>query len=63
MSLLFKSAGILLALYTCYASWIGGVYVKAGISWGRVSRRERSTYFWICIAIYAALSVLLIVWF
>lgn len=57
---MFKMLGFLVGLYTLYAAINGEVYAKAG-AWGRtVSRVDAPAYFWVVIAIYAALSVALV---
>ncbi len=56
----FKTAGVLLAVYTVYAGFVGSIYAKSG-AWGRtVSRRDSPSYFWVIVVIYAALSVALV---
>lgn len=60
---MFDILGILLGSYTVYAVATGAVFARSG-AWGRSIRREESpTYFWVVIAIYAMLSVLLVAWF
>lgn len=57
---MFKTLGVLVALYTTYAALKGEVYAKSGV-WGRtVSRAESPQYFWVVIVIYAALSIALL---
>jgi hypothetical protein len=59
----FKALGIVVALYAVYAAIKGVVYAKSGV-WGRtVSRADSPEYFWVIIAIYACLSVALMVVF
>lgn len=56
---MFKALGLLVALYTLYAVVKGEVYAKSG-GWGKtVSRAEAPEYFWVVIAIYAALALAL----
>jgi hypothetical protein len=56
---MFRVVGLLLSLYTLYAAVTGEVYAKSG-AWGRtVSRAESPEYFWVVIAIYAALALAL----
>jgi hypothetical protein len=56
----FKALGTLVALYVAYAALKGEVYAKSG-PWGRVvSRADSPEYFWIVIAIYAALATALV---
>jgi hypothetical protein len=56
----FKALGALVALYTIHAAIKGEVYAKSG-AWGRtVSRADSPEYFWVVVAIYAALSMALI---
>lgn len=60
---MFKMLGLLLGLYTLYAAATGEVYAKSG-AWGRtVSRAESPEYFWVVIAIYAALALALAIVF
>ena len=60
---LFDLLGVLLALYIAYSVYRGHVYGKSG-AWGRTIVRDESPQeFWLLIAIYAALSVLLVAWF
>lgn len=57
---MFKALGLLVALYTLYAALKGEVYAKSG-AWGKtVSRAESPEYFWVVIAIYAALALALV---
>jgi hypothetical protein len=57
---LFKGLGVLLAIYTIYATSRGEVYAKSGV-WGKtLSRADSPHYFWVVIAIYARLSVALL---
>jgi hypothetical protein len=54
---------VLLGLYTAYSAWRGSIYGRSG-AWGRTwDRDEDPRGFWSLIAIYAVLSVLLVVWF
>jgi hypothetical protein len=63
MKHLFDLLGVLLGLYTAYSAWRGRVYGKSGAG-GRSWRRDEDPRgFWTLIAIYAVLSVLLVVWF
>lgn len=56
----FKLIGVLAGIYTLHAAIRGHVYAKAGV-WGRtVSKSDEPTYFWVVIAIYAALSLALL---
>lgn len=56
---MFKALGLLVALYAVYAVVKGDVYAKSGV-WGKtVSRTESPEYFWVVIAIYAALALAL----
>lgn len=60
---MFKTLGILVGLYTLFAIAKGEVYAKSGV-WGRtISKQHSRDYFWIVIAIYAALSVALLTFF
>lgn len=60
---MFKLLGALVALYTLHAVIKGEVIAKSG-PWGRLVTRSGSPeYFWIVIAIYASLSVALMVIF
>lgn len=57
---MFKALGLLVALYTLYAVVKGEVHAKSG-AWGKtVSRAESPEYFWVVIAIYAALALALV---
>jgi hypothetical protein len=60
---MFKTIGAVLAIYVCYAAVSGSVYAKSGISGRSVLREESPTYFWVVIAIYAALSLALVLVF
>lgn len=56
---MFKALALLVGAYTLFAAVTGRVYAKSGV-WGRtVSRAESPEYFWVVIAIYAALAVAL----
>lgn len=56
---MFKLLGILVGLYTLYATFKGEVYAKSGV-WGKtVSREDSPEYFWVVIAIYAGLALAL----
>jgi hypothetical protein len=56
---LFTILGVLVALYTAYAVVRGEVFVKHR-AWGRtVYRAQSPVQFWISIAIYAGLSIML----
>lgn len=57
---MFKILGLLVGLYTLYATLKGEVYAKDGASGRVVSRAESPEYFWVVIAIYAGLSVALL---
>ncbi|HUG35760.1 MAG TPA: hypothetical protein VML54_02350 [Candidatus Limnocylindrales bacterium] len=57
---MFAALGVLVALYTTYATITGEVYAKAGPGARLVSREESPGYFWTVIAIYAGLGVALI---
>ena len=60
MDSLFKGLGVLLAIYTIYATSQGEVFVKSG-PWGKtLSRTDSPRYFWVVIAIYALLIVALL---
>lgn len=60
MKPLFQTFGVLLALYVAYAIATGSVVVKDRWKSKRVSRDEAPREFWICIAIYAALTLALL---
>lgn len=60
---MFKLLGIALALYTAHAAMAGRVYIKSGPGGRAVERQHERGYFWVCIAIYAALSVALLTLF
>jgi hypothetical protein len=59
----FKGLGLLVAFYAIFAAFSGEVYAKAGAAGRTVSRSDSPEYFWVVIAIYAALSVALLVVF
>ncbi len=63
MKHLFDLLGVLLALYTAYSVHRGRVYGKSGAGGHTWQREEDPNGFWTLIAIYAVLSVLLVVWF
>lgn len=57
MDSLFKGLGVLLVIYTIYATSLGEVFAKSG-AWGKtISRTDSPKYFWVVIAIYALLSL------
>ena len=60
---MFDALGILLAFYTGYAAISGAVVAKSGAWARRVSRADSPRYFWVVIAIYACLSLALILVF
>lgn len=60
---MFKVLGVLVALYTAYAAISGVVYAKSGPGGRTVSRQDSPEYFWVVIAIYAGLSIALLVVF
>ena len=60
---MFKVIGAVLAVYICYAIVNGSVYAKSGPSARNVLREESPGYFWVVIAIYAALSLALVLLF
>jgi hypothetical protein len=60
---MFKALGVLLAFYTAYAAIRGEVYAKSGPGGRTVSKAESPEYFWVVIAIYAGLSVALLIVF
>lgn len=60
---MFKALSLLAAFYTIFAAFTGEVYAKAGATAQTVSRSDSPDYFWVVIAIYAALSVALLVVF
>ena len=59
----FKTLGILVGLYTFFATLKGEVYAKSGPFGRMVSRASSPRYFWVIIAIYAGLSVALLTFF
>lgn len=63
MKPLFQALGALLALYVAYAIATGSVVVKDRWKSKRVRRDDAPREFWVCIAIYAALTVALLFWF
>lgn len=54
---MFVMLGILVAIYAAYAVLAGEVVVAQGPGARRVRRVESPGYFWVCIAIYAGLSL------
>jgi hypothetical protein len=56
---MFKTLGLLVALYTLYAAFTGTVYTKAGPRGRMLSRKDSPEYFWVVIAIYLGLSIVL----
>lgn len=60
MKPLFQTLGVLLALYVAYAIATGSVVVKDRWKSKRVQRDDTPREFWICIAIYAGLTVALL---
>jgi hypothetical protein len=60
---MFKALGVLLAFYTAYAAIRGEVYAKSGPGGRTVAKAESPEYFWVVIAIYAGLSVALMIVF
>lgn len=63
MASVFDILGICLACYTAYAAWSGSVVVRHR-AWAKTYLRDESPgWFWSSIAIYAALSVALILYF
>lgn len=56
---MFRLLGALVAIYTAYAAIRGEVYAKDGIRSRTVLKADSPGYFWVVIAIYAALSVTL----
>ena len=60
MTLFFQILGIVLALYTASAAVRGEVFTASGARGKTVTRDQTPRYFWIVIAIYAVLSVLML---
>lgn len=60
---MFKVLGVLLAFYVVYAVTSGQVYAKSGPGGRMVTKLASPRYFWIVIAIYAALSIALMILF
>jgi len=60
---MFKFLGVLLACYVVYAALSGRVYAKAGAGSRSVERSEAPSYFWAVVAVYAGLSLALVLWF
>ena len=60
---MFKAIGAALAVYVCYAAVSGSVYAKSGVSGRHVLCEESPGYFWVVIAIYAVLSLALVLVF
>ncbi len=59
----FKFFGALLALYTLYSAISGTVHAKSGMGGRVVSRQDSPEYFWVVMAIYACLSMALLLYF
>ena len=57
---MFKLLGVLVALYTAYATLRGEVFAKAGPAGRIVARAGSPKYFWAVIGVYALLSVALL---
>lgn len=57
---MFKSLGVLVALYALYAAYTGEVYAKSGPGGRTVTRQNSPEYFWVVVVIYACLGVALI---
>jgi hypothetical protein len=57
---MFKAIGIAVLAYAAYAAMRGEVYAKSGPAGRVVSRAESPDYFWIVVAIYAALGIALL---
>ncbi len=63
MDPLFNGLGVLLAIYTIYATSQGEVFAKSG-AWGKtISRMDSPKYFWTVIAVYSLLSMSLLIIF
>jgi hypothetical protein len=60
---MFKLLGVPLALYVAYAAAVGEVLAKSGPGVRKVRRAEPGPYFWIVLAIYTGLALVMIVWF
>lgn len=60
---LFDALGVLLALYVAYAGVRGRVVATSGPGARLIRRAERPRYFWTVIAIYAGLSLALVLVF
>lgn len=61
--MIFKLLGILVGVYTGLAAVQGRVYAKSGPSGRTIVREATPIYFWVVIAIYAALSLALLLVF
>jgi hypothetical protein len=60
---LFKTLGILLAIYVVVALFKGSVYARYR-AWGRtLTRAEQPTRYWSTIVIYTLLAAALVLWF
>ena len=57
---MFKTLGVLVLLYVCYAAYAGEVVAKAGIGSTRVSREDAPGSFWVIIVIYTGLGIALL---
>lgn len=60
---MFKAIGVLVLLYCASAISQGEVYVKSGLGGRSVSRAESPEYFWVCVSIYIALALALLLVF
>ena len=60
---MFKPLGAALAVYVAYAAVSGRVWAKAGPGSREVLREQTPGYFWVVVAIYAGLSLALLLVF
>lgn len=59
--MLFKGLGLLVAVYTIYAALSGSVYAKSGpVGARRITRAQSPRYFWLVVACYAVLALVLL---
>ena len=60
---MFKTLGVLLAVYVTFAVFRGEVYAKSGIGGRTIKRVDSASYFWTVIGIYCALALALVIVF
>lgn len=60
---LFDILGLVVGGYAVYGAFSGRIFAKSGPGGRIVSRAESPEYFWVVIAIYAALSITMLLLF